>query len=125
MKCGCSGEPYSSSRSQHFSFLSMDGASPRLVMYFFFQAEDDIRDADVTGVQTCALPIYCNQPEGVDLIDCSSGAFLPHVKIPAAPGFQVPFAERIRREAGIATAAVGLITEPKQADDIVDRKSVV
>ncbi len=57
--------------------------------------------------------------EGVDLIDCSSGALLPHVKIPVAPGFQVPFAERIRREAGIATAAVGFITEPQQADDIV------
>ena len=43
--------------------------------------------------------------EGVDLIDCSSGALVPDVKIPVAPGFQVPFAERIRREAGIATAA--------------------
>ena len=57
--------------------------------------------------------------EGVDLIDCSSGAIVPDVKIPAGPGFQVPFAERIRKEAGIATAAVGFITEPKQADDIV------
>ena len=57
--------------------------------------------------------------EGVDLIDCSSGALVPHVKIPVAPGFQVPFAERIRREAGIATAAVGFIAEPKQADAIV------
>ena len=57
--------------------------------------------------------------EGVDLIDCSSGALVPHVKIPVGPGFQVPFAERIRREAGMATAAVGLITGPKQADDIV------
>jgi 2,4-dienoyl-CoA reductase-like NADH-dependent reductase (Old Yellow Enzyme family) len=57
--------------------------------------------------------------EGVDLIDCSSGAIVPDAKIPVAPGFQVPFAERIRKEAGIATAAVGFITEPKQADDIV------
>ena len=57
--------------------------------------------------------------EGVDLIDCSSGAIVPDAKIPAGPGFQVPFAERIRREAGIATAAVGLITEPKQADEII------
>jgi len=56
---------------------------------------------------------------GVDLIDCSSGALVPNVKIPVAPGYQVPFAERIRREAGIATAAVGFITDPKQADDIV------
>lgn len=58
-------------------------------------------------------------PLGVDLIDCSSGALIPNVKIPVKPGFQVPFAERIRTEAGILTGAVGLITEPQQADDIV------
>ncbi len=57
--------------------------------------------------------------EGVDLIDCSSGGAVPNAKIAVGPGYQVPFAERIRREAGIATAAVGLITEAKQADDIV------
>jgi 2,4-dienoyl-CoA reductase-like NADH-dependent reductase (Old Yellow Enzyme family) len=59
------------------------------------------------------------QPLGVDLIDCSSGALVPHAKIPVKPGFQVPFAERIRKEAGILTGAVGLITEPQQADNIV------
>ncbi len=57
--------------------------------------------------------------EGVDLIDCSSGGAVPDAKIPAAPGYQVPFAARIRREAGIATAAVGLITGAAQADAIV------
>ncbi len=56
---------------------------------------------------------------GVDLIDCSSGGVVPDAKIPVAPGYQVPFAEQIRRDAGIATAAVGFITGPKQADDIV------
>ena len=56
---------------------------------------------------------------GVDLIDCSSGGSTPDAKIPAAPGYQVPFAARIRHEAGIATAAVGLITEPAQAEAIV------
>ncbi len=56
---------------------------------------------------------------GVDLIDCSSGGGVPDAKIPVGPGFQVPFAEQIRRDAGIATAAVGLITEAKQADDII------
>ncbi|MGH7707882.1 MAG: NADH:flavin oxidoreductase/NADH oxidase [Vulcanimicrobiaceae bacterium] len=56
---------------------------------------------------------------GVDLIDCSSGGLVPHVRIPLGPGYQVPFAERIRREAGIATGAVGLITQPEQADAIV------
>ncbi|HWA10998.1 MAG TPA: NADH:flavin oxidoreductase/NADH oxidase [Opitutaceae bacterium] len=56
---------------------------------------------------------------GVDLIDCSSGGGVPSAKIPNTPGYQVPFAERIRREAGIATAAVGLITDAHQADGIV------
>ncbi len=57
--------------------------------------------------------------EGVDLIDCSTGGLVAHAKIPVGPGYQVPFAERIRREAEIATAAVGLITDPKQADAII------
>jgi 2,4-dienoyl-CoA reductase-like NADH-dependent reductase (Old Yellow Enzyme family) len=57
--------------------------------------------------------------QGVDLIDCSSGGTVPHASIPAAPGYQVPFSERIRREAGILTGAVGLITKPLQADAIV------
>ena len=57
--------------------------------------------------------------EGVDLIDCSSGGSAAHAKIPLGPGYQVPFAERIRREAGIATAAVGMIAGAKQADEIV------
>jgi 2,4-dienoyl-CoA reductase-like NADH-dependent reductase (Old Yellow Enzyme family) len=56
---------------------------------------------------------------GVDLVDCSSGGLVPGAKIPLAPGYQVGFAARIRREAGIATAAVGLITEPAQANTIV------
>jgi 2,4-dienoyl-CoA reductase-like NADH-dependent reductase (Old Yellow Enzyme family) len=56
---------------------------------------------------------------GVDLIDCSSGGNVATAKIPLGPGYQVPFAERIRREVGIPTGAVGLITEPRQADEIV------
>jgi 2,4-dienoyl-CoA reductase-like NADH-dependent reductase (Old Yellow Enzyme family) len=59
------------------------------------------------------------KPLGVDLVDCSSGGLLPDVRIPVAPGYQVPFAERLRREAGVATAAVGLIREPAQAEQIV------
>ena len=53
---------------------------------------------------------------GVDLIDCSSGGMVPDAKIPAGPGFQVPFSAAIRREAGIATGAVGLITNAQQAE---------
>ena len=56
---------------------------------------------------------------GVDLVDCSSGGNVSGAKIPLGPGYQVPFAERIRRDAGIATGAVGLITEPEQAAEIV------
>jgi 2,4-dienoyl-CoA reductase-like NADH-dependent reductase (Old Yellow Enzyme family) len=56
---------------------------------------------------------------GVDLIDCSSGGIVPQAKIPVGPGYQTPFAERIRREADILTGAVGMITSPSQAEKIV------
>jgi 2,4-dienoyl-CoA reductase-like NADH-dependent reductase (Old Yellow Enzyme family) len=56
---------------------------------------------------------------GVDLVDCSSGGAVPGATIPVGPGYQVPFAERIRAEAGMATAAVGMITTPEQADQII------
>ncbi|MGH8121710.1 MAG: NADH:flavin oxidoreductase/NADH oxidase [Rudaea sp.] len=59
--------------------------------------------------------------DGVDLIDVSSGGNVPHVKIPLAPGYQVPFARRIRHEADIATGAVGLITTSRQAQEILER----
>lgn len=58
--------------------------------------------------------------EGADLVDCSSGGLVPDAVVPVAPGYQVPFAERIRREAGIPTAAVGLITDAVQANEIVE-----
>jgi 2,4-dienoyl-CoA reductase-like NADH-dependent reductase (Old Yellow Enzyme family) len=61
------------------------------------------------------------KPLGVDLIDASSGGIAPHAKIEVAPGYQVPFARRIRAEAHIATGAVGLITKPRQAEEIVAR----
>jgi 2,4-dienoyl-CoA reductase-like NADH-dependent reductase (Old Yellow Enzyme family) len=56
---------------------------------------------------------------GVDLVDCSSGGLVPDAKVPVGPGYQVEFAARIHRETGMATAAVGLITEPAQANAIV------
>jgi len=56
---------------------------------------------------------------GVDLVDCSSGGNVPRAQIPLAPGYQVPFAARVRREAGVATAAVGLITGAAQAQAVV------
>lgn len=56
---------------------------------------------------------------GVDLIDCSTGGLVPGVKIPVGPGYQVPFAEKIRKETGILTSAVGMITSAQQAEEIL------
>ena len=56
---------------------------------------------------------------GVDLVDASSGGNMAGAKIPVGPGYQVAFAEAIRRDAGIPTGAVGLITDPHQADEII------
>lgn len=56
---------------------------------------------------------------GVDLIDCSSGGNVSKAKIPVTPGYQIPFSEKIKKETGILTGGVGLITEPKQADEII------
>ncbi|GAB4019804.1 NADH:flavin oxidoreductase/NADH oxidase [Spirosoma migulaei] len=57
--------------------------------------------------------------KGVDVVDCSTGGNVATAKIPVKPGYQVPFSERIKQETGIMTAAVGLITSPKQADTIL------
>lgn len=59
------------------------------------------------------------QQAGVDLIDCSSGGNIGHAKIPVAPGYQVPFARQIRKETGILTGAVGMITTAEQAEEII------
>jgi 2,4-dienoyl-CoA reductase-like NADH-dependent reductase (Old Yellow Enzyme family) len=56
---------------------------------------------------------------GIDLIDCSSGAIAPKIKIPIKKQFQVPFAEEIKKKVGIATAAVGLITEAKESNSLI------
>jgi 2,4-dienoyl-CoA reductase-like NADH-dependent reductase (Old Yellow Enzyme family) len=57
---------------------------------------------------------------GVDLIICSSGNVVAHQKVEFKPGFQVPFAERVKCHAGVATGAVGLITQPSQANEIIE-----
>lgn len=73
-------------------------------------------DVDQSVVLTKALA-----EQGVDLIDCSSGGLAPTAKIPVARGYQVPLAAKIKAEAGVMTGAVGLVTEPDQADEIVRR----
>ena len=59
------------------------------------------------------------KPLGVDWIDCSSGGLVATARVPVFPGYQVPFAQAIRRDAEIATGAVGVITRPEQAEQIV------
>jgi 2,4-dienoyl-CoA reductase-like NADH-dependent reductase (Old Yellow Enzyme family) len=71
-------------------------------------------DLDQSVVLACRLKAL-----GVDLIDVSSGALIPKAQIPVGRGFQVPLSRRIRDDSGIMTGAVGLITEPRQADEII------
>lgn len=59
--------------------------------------------------------------KGVDLIDTSSGGMVHNAKVPVGPGYQVPFAERIKKESGILTGTVGLITQVQQAEDILQK----
>jgi 2,4-dienoyl-CoA reductase-like NADH-dependent reductase (Old Yellow Enzyme family) len=72
-------------------------------------------DIDQSVALTCQLA-----PLGVDLVDCSSGGLVPGAKIPTGPGYQLEFARRVRHDAGVKTAAVGLITEPEQANAVIE-----
>jgi 2,4-dienoyl-CoA reductase-like NADH-dependent reductase (Old Yellow Enzyme family) len=89
-----------------------------LPLLFRVSATDWLEEGGWTAEETVQLAKEL-AARGVDLIDVSSGGNAPGVRIPNAPGYQVPFAERIRREAGLPTAAVGLITEPEQAERIL------
>lgn len=62
------------------------------------------------------------QTKGVDLIDCSSGGNVPDAKIPVGLGYQVPFSEKIKKETGMLTGAVGLIVSAQQAEDILQKE---
>ncbi|HET7266768.1 MAG TPA: NADH:flavin oxidoreductase/NADH oxidase [Oleiagrimonas sp.] len=72
-------------------------------------------------IDECVTLARWLKDDGVDVIDVSSGGSVPRADIPVEPGYQVPFAARIRREAEVPTAAVGLITDPAQAQEILDR----
>jgi 2,4-dienoyl-CoA reductase-like NADH-dependent reductase (Old Yellow Enzyme family) len=76
-------------------------------------------DAD-QSVTFCRI---LKEQAGVDLVDVSTGGLVPRAVIPVAPGFQVPFAERVRHESKLPTGAVGLITEPEQAETILQQGS--
>jgi len=71
-----------------------------------------------TGDDSVALSKILKD-KGIDLVDCSSGGNVATAKIPLKPGYQVEFAEKVKSEAGILTGAVGLITTPEQANDII------
>ena len=79
----------------------------------------DYLPGGLTIEDTVALARRIAARGDVDLIDCSSGAISPDVRIPTHPGYQVPFADAIKHGANIATGAVGLITEPTHAAEIV------
>jgi 2,4-dienoyl-CoA reductase-like NADH-dependent reductase (Old Yellow Enzyme family) len=89
----------------------------RLPLFVRISATDWV-DGGWTIEDSVALALILG-PLGVDLIDCSSGGSAPNVSIPIGPGYQVPLAEAVRRGSGILTGAVGGITEPAQADQII------
>ncbi len=88
-----------------------------LPLWIRISATDWVEDA-WTLDDSIALSKLLKQ-NGIDLIDCSTGGNVPNVKIPLTPGYQVPFAEAIRRDANIKTGAVGLITTAEQAEKIL------
>jgi 2,4-dienoyl-CoA reductase-like NADH-dependent reductase (Old Yellow Enzyme family) len=89
----------------------------RLPLLFRVSATDWV-EGGWTPDETVALARWLREA-GVDLVDTSSGGTDPKAAVPAGPGYQTSFAERIRREAGVPTAAVGMITSPAQADHVV------
>lgn len=91
---------------------------PQRLPLFVRVSATDWKEGGWDLAQTIALSREL-KPLGVDLIDASSGGLAPGVKIPLGPGYQTAFAEAIRKEAGIATGAVGMISEPVQAETIL------
>jgi 2,4-dienoyl-CoA reductase-like NADH-dependent reductase (Old Yellow Enzyme family) len=93
-------------------------AWPERLPVLFRVSATDWMEGGWTAAETVELARRLREA-GVDLVDTSSGGNDPRQQIPAGPGYQTAFAERIRREAGVATAAVGMITSPAQADHVV------
>ena len=91
---------------------------PSSLPLFLRISATDWAEGGWTVADSAALGRYVKS-RGVDLVDCSSGAVVSHAKMKIGPGYQVPFADQVRREGGILTGAVGLITEPAQAEAII------
>ena len=94
------------------------GAWPEELPLFIRVSVTEWTDGGWDVPQTVEL-VRTLKERGVDLVDCSSGGNVAGAKTPLGPGYQTPFAERIRREAGITTGAVGLITNSVQADHVI------
>jgi 2,4-dienoyl-CoA reductase-like NADH-dependent reductase (Old Yellow Enzyme family) len=94
------------------------GAWPESAPLFVRISATDWEEGGWTLDDSVALAKHLKH-SSVDLVDCSSGGNVPPARIPVGPGYQTPFAERIRREAKILTGAVGMITAPAQADHII------
>jgi 2,4-dienoyl-CoA reductase-like NADH-dependent reductase (Old Yellow Enzyme family) len=91
----------------------------RLPLFVRISATDWLADGPSWDIEQSVTLAGWLKAEGVDLLDVSSGGLSADQQIQTGPGYQVPFAERIKRESGITTAAVGLITAARQADEIV------
>jgi 2,4-dienoyl-CoA reductase-like NADH-dependent reductase (Old Yellow Enzyme family) len=100
---------------------SVRGVWPERLPFFVRLSATDWVEGGWNPDETVALASILKS-EGVDLIDCSSGGLVPGVKIPTGPGFQVPFAERIKKEADIATGAVGFILTGEQAEQVLEKE---
>ncbi|MFD9571324.1 NADH:flavin oxidoreductase/NADH oxidase [Streptomyces sp. NPDC059982] len=89
-----------------------------LPLFFRISATDWLEEQGWTADETVRLAGLLAE-HGVDLLDVSTGGLAPHVKIPVGPGYQVPFAARVKAETALPVAAVGLITEPEQAEKVL------
>ncbi|MBT2472358.1 NADH:flavin oxidoreductase/NADH oxidase [Streptomyces sp. ISL-66] len=89
-----------------------------LPLFFRISATDWLEEDGWTAAETVRLAALL-QEHGVDLLDVSTGGLAPGARIPVGPGYQVPFAARVKAETALPVAAVGLITEPEQAEKIL------
>jgi 2,4-dienoyl-CoA reductase-like NADH-dependent reductase (Old Yellow Enzyme family) len=96
------------------------GVWPQQLPVFFRVSATDWLDAEGWGLPDTIELAARLKALGVDLLDVSSGGNAPQARIPVGPGYQVPFAEEVRARTGLPTGAVGLITDARQAQEIVD-----
>lgn len=116
-------DEYGGSLANRMRFLlavvdAVRGVLPKHLPLWVRLSATDWTEGGLTGDDAVEIARALRQ-HGVDLIDVSSGGNVENVHIPLAPGYQVPFAQRVRHEAALPTGAVGLITEPHHANSII------